>query len=99
MLDFFKESDYISIVIDSTNCLFDETKITHTKTLKTNGDWVWSADIEHYVEFHDFVLPKDFIESVTVNKKAELSIKQEQKIIQTIFKSQTEINLNDFDRL
>jgi hypothetical protein len=67
IIEYMRKSEYLSILLDSTNCIFTGEIIEHFDTHKTDGKWIWSADIIHYIEKHNFILPLDFLSDIRQN--------------------------------
>lgn len=67
ILKYMRKSEYLSILLDCTKCIFTGEIIEHFDTHKTDGKWIWSADIIHYIEKHNFVLPLDFLSDIRLN--------------------------------
>ncbi|MBS1637736.1 MAG: hypothetical protein JST26_17605 [Bacteroidetes bacterium] len=59
-------------MLDTTDCIICGENILHYDTLITDGDWVWSADLKHYFDHHNFVFPEDFLQSIR-SKNYEIS--------------------------
>ncbi|PSK93098.1 hypothetical protein [Taibaiella chishuiensis] len=55
---------YIEILLDLGKCIFDNQSITSNETLLTDGNWIWSGDLNHYSLLHHFAWPEAFITSV-----------------------------------
>ncbi len=59
--DYLKKCDFESILLDQTQCIFSKDWITHFDTIKTDGDRIWSGDLEHYFEKYNFIWPEDHL--------------------------------------
>ncbi len=51
-------------MLDTTECIICNKEIYHDGTLITDGNWVWSSDLNHYFKNHNFIFPKDFLKSI-----------------------------------
>jgi hypothetical protein len=67
IVKYMKKSEYLSILLDCTKCIFTRENIEHFKTLLTDGKWIWSADIIYYIENHNYILPIDFLSDIRKN--------------------------------
>ena len=73
-LSYLKKTEFDSILLDRTKCIFSGKPITHYLTIKTDGDWLWSGDLEHYFEEHNFSWPKEHLRKI-IDSSFELSEK------------------------
>lgn len=64
LISYLGNAYYIIIRLNLTNSLFDGTNIESSHTLLSDGEWIWSADLNHYSEKHSFIWPNGFLESV-----------------------------------
>ena len=64
IVKYLKSSFYIAILLDSTKSLFEDRQITSFETYLTDGNWIWSGDLEHYTEKYKFKWPAAFVESI-----------------------------------
>ena len=64
-----EESAYYQIRLDTTLDIFNQKEISHHKTLMTDGHWIWSADLNYYTMYHNFIWPKNFIEYIKSGEK------------------------------
>jgi hypothetical protein len=62
--NFLEKAGYLSIVLNDTKSIFGEERIEHMETILTDGSWVWSADINHYLINHNFELPRLFLKHI-----------------------------------
>ncbi len=67
IVKYMKKSEYLSILLDCTNCIFTGENIEHFDTHLTDGKWIWSADIIYYIEKHNYILPIDFLSHIRKN--------------------------------
>lgn len=67
IIKYLRKSEYLSILLDCTTCIFTGEIIEHFDTHKTDGKWIWSADIIHYIEKYNFILPFDFLSDIRQN--------------------------------
>lgn len=58
--DGLKKGEYVSILLDHTECVVSGEMVSHFETLMTDGKWLWSADIIHYCEKYNLRLPEPF---------------------------------------
>lgn len=58
-LQYFENCEYENIVLDKSQCIFSGKWITHNMTKKSDGDWLWTADLEHYFEHYNFLWPEE----------------------------------------
>lgn len=64
IIRYMKNSEYLSILLDYTTCIFTGKNIEHFETHLTDGNWIWSADIIHYFEKHNYILPLNFLSDI-----------------------------------
>jgi hypothetical protein len=64
-LTYLKNCEFEDILLDSTKCIFSDEYIMHFLTTKTDGDWLWSADLEHYFEKYNFIWPDEHLKKIT----------------------------------
>ena len=50
--------------LDLTDCLFSGKDIPSYETLFTDGEWIWSADLNYYSKNFYFEWPNEFIKSI-----------------------------------
>ena len=67
IIKYMRKSEYLSILLDCTYCIFTGEVIEHFDTHQTDGKWIWSADIIHYIEKYNFILPIDFLSDIRQN--------------------------------
>ncbi|WP_435263821.1 hypothetical protein [Tenacibaculum sp. nBUS_03] len=77
-LDYLNNCDFESILLDQTECIFSKDLITHFETIKTDGDWLWSGDLEHYFDRFNFFWPEDHLKKI---EKSNYKMTKESKII------------------
>lgn len=73
LIDFLGKSDYLSITLDKVKSLFSNEYVSHVHTLRTDGKWIWSSDLNHYTKNHYFQWPKSFNEHVLKNGMSTIS--------------------------
>ncbi|WP_338394571.1 hypothetical protein [Fulvitalea axinellae] len=54
----------VCILLDLTKCVCCNKSITHYESLHTNGDWLWSGDLNHYLLHHKLFISDEFAEAV-----------------------------------
>lgn len=64
IFEYLKKSKLFIVMLDKTDCVICNKKISHYGTLITDGNWVWSSDLNHYFEKHSFIFPEDFLKSI-----------------------------------
>jgi hypothetical protein len=69
----------ICILLDSTKSIFEDISITSNETFLSDGDWIWSGDLNYYSKHHHFLWPEKFLLSV-INKSYELKELSNHKI-------------------
>ncbi|GGG15412.1 hypothetical protein GCM10011344_14970 [Dokdonia pacifica] len=57
-LEYLKKCEFENILLDKTQCIFSDKWISHFLTNKSDGDWLWSVDLEHYFEKYNFLWPE-----------------------------------------
>jgi|GEM_PF-4632886 hypothetical protein len=62
IMKYIKRAPHYSIVMDTTPCIFSGERISHNHTFQTDGKWIWSADLVHYTEKHNFQWPQAFLD-------------------------------------
>lgn len=67
IIKYMRKSEYLSILLDCTHCIFTGEIIEHFDTHKTDGKWIWSVDLIHYFKKHNLVLPLDFLSDISQN--------------------------------
>lgn len=67
ILKYMKKSEYLSILLDCTKCIFTGENIEHFETHLTDGNWIWSADIVYYIEKYNYILPLKFLSDIRQN--------------------------------
>ncbi len=68
-LNFLESADYLQILLDKTDDIFNNSSIEHYETIRRHGSWFWSSDLNFYSNNHYFVWPSDFIEFYNLNGK------------------------------
>ncbi|SEB45876.1 hypothetical protein SAMN04489761_0840 [Tenacibaculum sp. MAR_2009_124] len=84
-LNYLSICDFEKITLDRTQCIFSQEWITHYGTLKTDGNWLWSTDLEHYFEKYNFKWPKDHLLKITnsnyqMSKKSKSIIEERREL-------------------
>ena len=59
--NYMSNSETFSLLLDLTNCIISNKEIPHYESLSTDGYWIWSSDLEHYIENFNLKMPSDFI--------------------------------------
>jgi hypothetical protein len=59
---YIEAASYLQITIDQTHCIICNKLIDDVQTLRTDGTWIWSADLEHYYQDHHFFWPRSFLQ-------------------------------------
>ena len=62
-----------SFFLDKLKSLFSEELIPHYWSLYTDGEWLWSADLNYYVQNFGLKLPNEFVVYIKKNKLRKLS--------------------------
>ncbi len=68
LIAYVNNAHHAAIHLDLTESIFAGERIPHARTLLSDGEWLWSADLNHYTEKHNFVWPEEFIQSVKSKK-------------------------------
>lgn len=97
---FMKKATYLSILLDCTRCIFKNNRISHMKTLLTDGNFIWSADLNHYVKHHSLQLPQFFVSYMdSVNYKTFfLSDDKYKDILSRVYDKQGYLNIDSIKR-
>ncbi len=66
---YLQKSKFVSITLDYEYCFLCGEKITHRETKISDGHWVWSANLMHHTEKHNFIWPLEFMEHVEKKRK------------------------------
>lgn len=56
-----EQSPFYEIFLDINFDIFNQEKISDFRTLRTDGKWVWSADLNFYTRKHNFQWPLKFL--------------------------------------
>ncbi len=64
LLAYLDNGKYMSILLDRGKYIFDNQSISSNETLLSDGNWIWSADLNHYTGFHHFIWPEAFLASI-----------------------------------
>ena len=75
-LEYLNNCEFESILLDQTECIFSKKLITHFETIKTDGNWLWSGDLEHYFNRYNFIWPKNHLKKI---EKSNYKISNESK--------------------
>jgi len=75
-LEYLNNCEFESILLDQTECIFSKKWITHFETIKTDGNWLWSGDLEHYFNRYNFIWPKNHLKKI---EKSNYKISNESK--------------------
>ncbi|MBC7864676.1 MAG: hypothetical protein IAF38_17010 [Bacteroidia bacterium] len=67
LIEYINDSKYFSITLDHTRCILCGKSIDHFTTNKTSGNWIWSADLDHYMSEHNFIFPEEFTSEIEGN--------------------------------
>ncbi|MCL9807669.1 hypothetical protein NAT51_19255 [Flavobacterium amniphilum] len=70
---YLDESGYFSILLDTNYDIFEKNTISDFRTLRTDGYWIWSADLNYYYEKFGFKWPQEFVAFCKSNKVSNLS--------------------------
>lgn len=79
-LNYLNKCEFDSIMLDQTQCIFSKDWITHFETHKTDGNWIWSGDLEYYFEKYNFIWPEDHLDKI-MNSNYKIS-KESKSIIE-----------------
>lgn len=72
-IEYLERSEYFQIFLNTNKDIFNQLKVDDYRTLKTNGRWFWSADLNFYSKNHSFEWPEDFITFWKNNKDVIVS--------------------------
>lgn len=92
---FLQKATYLSILLDQTTCLFSGKSIDHYDTIMTDGKWVWSADINYYVENYSIDLPETFLKYILSEKRCEVLSNKKLKLLTHWWFDEMEVRKND----
>lgn len=75
-LNYLESSIYLWIFLDRGVDIFNSTVIDDYRTLRTDGKWIWSADLNFYSGNHHFKWPEEFLIHWGQKTKVSLSEKK-----------------------
>jgi|GEM_PF-3705608 len=68
LIEYLNGGAFINILLNSTKSIFNNNdSITSNETLLSDGNWIWSGDLNYYTENYDFKWPKEFFETIKAN--------------------------------
>jgi hypothetical protein len=57
------------ICLDQTLDIFNQKPISHYRTFRTDGCWIWNSDLNFYTIHHGFIWPAQFMEHIDSKKE------------------------------
>lgn len=69
LIHYIEQAGYDSICLDQTLDIFNKKRISHYKTFRTDGSWIWSSDLNYYTIHHGFIWPAKFMEHIDSKKE------------------------------
>ncbi len=61
LVNYMTKNEAFSILLDTTKCIITNEPIEHYESLSTDGYWIWSADLEHYIKKFNIKMPDHFM--------------------------------------
>jgi hypothetical protein len=101
LISYLDQSEYFMILLDTNYDIFEKTKIDDFRTMRSDGKWIWSADLNFYTLNYGFKWPDDFIRHVKKEGKCVVSDKKLKRLIKkcapTVFFLQSNIKVENYD--
>jgi hypothetical protein len=69
LIHYIEQAGYDSICLDQTLDIFNKKRISHYKTFRTDGSWIWSSDLNYYTIHHGFLWPAQFMQHLGSQKE------------------------------
>lgn len=68
--------EILSVMGTAVDVLDHEREFVSGDSLLTDGEWVWRADLRHYVRIHHVLLPDEFVSRIREHKYSMPAVEQ-----------------------
>ena len=73
--DYVNDSEKLAVFLDLTKSLFSSDYITHYRTLETDGNFIWSSDLNIYTKDYNFIWPNKIVNQIYSLSEKEKKVK------------------------